>query len=237
MEFRVRDSSSAGKPSKTVKNQSDWIVTFQTMRMAVIFVYPGWKEELKAYETFMAGQFAAIRTEEHHHVIALDKALRKQATKNNSCTLLTLPNFQAICTQQRNPIGRGVDYPRHSLSNRTTVLGHAVSDTSVPIAKKGIKRKTAPTTGEGIEDRYKRPQYTRGFLWSSSETPSTPSASSTVLAQPLPSPPLSELNNRVALDTIKNNPSLFKIVTPINISHFEELLASHPNQLYVASVC
>ncbi|KIJ53091.1 hypothetical protein M422DRAFT_242196 [Sphaerobolus stellatus SS14] len=226
MEFRVRDSSSAGKPSKTVKNQSDWIVAFQTMQTAVVFVYPGRKEELEAYETFMAGQFAAIRTEEHHRVIALDKALRKQAAKNNSCTLLTLPNFQAICTQQLNPIGRASAAKRMSLSTspsaavstETTVLGPAVSNMPVPIAKRGTKRKTVPATGEGIED-------------------STPSASSTVLAQPLPSPPLSELNNRTALDTIKNNPSLFKIVTPINISRFEELLASHPNQLYVASVC
>ncbi|KIJ29249.1 hypothetical protein M422DRAFT_188756, partial [Sphaerobolus stellatus SS14] len=41
----------------------------------------------------------------------------------------------------------------------------------------------------------------------------------------------------VALETINQNPHLFKIVTPINISRFETLLQSHPNRPYVESVC
>ncbi|KIJ36423.1 hypothetical protein M422DRAFT_179367 [Sphaerobolus stellatus SS14] len=87
-----------------------------------------------------------------------------------------------------------------------------------------------------IEERWKKPHYTRGFLWSDNELAGTPSASSTIFAQPLPSPPKSKLNNQIALKTIKENPSLFKIVTPINITRFEEL-QSHPNQPYVSSVC
>ncbi|KIJ24419.1 hypothetical protein M422DRAFT_274810 [Sphaerobolus stellatus SS14] len=110
MEFRVRDCGSIGKPSKTIKSHSDWIIAFQSAKAAILFVYPGRKEEFEAYETFMAGQFAAVRPEEHHRVIALDKAIRKQASRVNNYTLLTLPNFQALCTQQLNPIGRGSDY-------------------------------------------------------------------------------------------------------------------------------
>ncbi|KIJ41550.1 hypothetical protein M422DRAFT_172191, partial [Sphaerobolus stellatus SS14] len=53
----------------------------------------------------------------------------------------------------------------------------------------------------------------------------------------LPSPPKSELTNKVMLETIDQNPHLFKIVTPINVSHLEMLLQSHPNQPYVQSVC
>ena len=39
------------------------------------------------------------------------------------------------------------------------------------------------------------------------------------------------------MDTIRNNPQLFKIVTPINVLKFEELLNSHPNKSFVESVC
>ncbi|KIJ27725.1 hypothetical protein M422DRAFT_190649, partial [Sphaerobolus stellatus SS14] len=51
------------------------------------------------------------------------------------------------------------------------------------------------------------------------------------------SPPISQLSNKMALNTIKQNPHLFKIITPINIAWFEELLQLHPNQPYVQSVC
>jgi len=36
--------------------------------------------------------------------------------------------------------------------------------------------------------------------------------------------------------TISENPSLFKIVTPINVDRFEFLLNDHPNQPFVKSV-
>ncbi|KIJ43077.1 hypothetical protein M422DRAFT_170302 [Sphaerobolus stellatus SS14] len=117
------------------------------------------------------------------------------------------------------------------------VLDHAASATYVHSAKTSIKRKTAPATGDKIDERWKKPRYTRGFLWTDNELAGTPSASSTIFAQPLPSPPQSELNNQIALETINENPSLFKIITPINITRFEELLQSHPNQPFVSSVC
>lgn len=53
---------------------------------------------------------------------------------------------------------------------------------------------------------------------------------------PLPQVPLDEYNNVQALNTISNNPELFKIVTPINISRFKELLVDHPHRLLVDSV-
>ena len=41
----------------------------------------------------------------------------------------------------------------------------------------------------------------------------------------------------MARKTISENPGLFKIVTPINVDRFQELLVNHPNPLFVASVC
>ncbi|KAF8590909.1 hypothetical protein K439DRAFT_1296790, partial [Ramaria rubella] len=54
---------------------------------------------------------------------------------------------------------------------------------------------------------------------------------------PLPFVPESELNNFAAQRTISQNPELFKIVSPINVRRFEELLLTHPNRLLVNSVC
>ena len=54
---------------------------------------------------------------------------------------------------------------------------------------------------------------------------------------PLPPIPSSELANPVATKTIKENPHLFDIVTPIFVDRFYKLLESHPNQPFVESVC
>jgi hypothetical protein len=87
------------------------------------------------------------------------------------------------------------------------------------------------------EERWKRPKWTRGFLWARGEPACTPSTTATETAPPLPSVPDSELRNSTALDTIAAYPQLFKIVTPINVNRFEELLELHANQPLVASVC
>ena len=39
------------------------------------------------------------------------------------------------------------------------------------------------------------------------------------------------------MNTVRDNPHLFEIVTPINVSQFEELLQTHPNKPFVDSVC
>ncbi|KZP13629.1 hypothetical protein FIBSPDRAFT_708887, partial [Athelia psychrophila] len=54
---------------------------------------------------------------------------------------------------------------------------------------------------------------------------------------PLPGPPDAEINNEINQKTIRDNPGLFKVVCGIDVNKFEELLADHPNPLFVASVC
>ncbi|KAF8125563.1 hypothetical protein EV363DRAFT_1175819, partial [Boletus edulis] len=58
----------------------------------------------------------------------------------------------------------------------------------------------------------------------------------TEFADPLLSPSSSEFENTEVLATIHSNPHLFAMSTPINVDHFERLLSSHPNQLFVRSV-
>ena len=74
-------------------------------------------------------------------------------------------------------------------------------------------------------------------IWDDDDSFSKSSADWSETAKPLPAIPKSELANLTVTKTIKENPSLFDIVTPINVDHFEQLLESHPNQPFVMSVC
>ncbi|KAF6756998.1 hypothetical protein DFP72DRAFT_809721, partial [Ephemerocybe angulata] len=56
------------------------------------------------------------------------------------------------------------------------------------------------------------------------------------IAKPLPSPPHHVLEDPDVTSTLESHPHLFRIVTPINIDRFEQLLSSHPNRPFVDSV-
>ena len=58
-----------------------------------------------------------------------------------------------------------------------------------------------------------------------------------VTDNPLLRPGSEEFLNSKAMDTICDNPHQFKIITPINIPVFKELLDSHPNKPFIQSVC
>jgi hypothetical protein len=81
------------------------------------------------------------------------------------------------------------------------------------------------------------PRYLRNLVWPEEEPSSLPSALSTLHTEPVPTPPLNELTNHVTLHTIQQHPSLFTIITPINVDRFESYLKSHPNRSHVQSVC
>jgi hypothetical protein len=82
-----------------------------------------------------------------------------------------------------------------------------------------------------------RPRYLRDFIWFEEEPSSVPSALATEFMLPVPTPPINELSNLVALHTIRNHPHLFKIITPINVDRFGSYLLDHPNRSFVDSVC
>ena len=56
-------------------------------------------------------------------------------------------------------------------------------------------------------------------------------------AAPLEGPPQSELDDEAVKKTIRDNPDLFKIITPIHVDVFESYLSTHPNCPFVESVC
>ncbi|KAJ6612765.1 hypothetical protein B0H10DRAFT_1680242, partial [Mycena sp. CBHHK59/15] len=53
---------------------------------------------------------------------------------------------------------------------------------------------------------------------------------------PLPRPSAYELENQSALETIRNNPHLFKVSTEIHTDRLSALLRNHPNPAFVESV-
>jgi len=109
--------------------------------------------------------------------------------------------------------------------------------TSASPARRAATGKTSVQNRTYQESLGSRPKYLRYNLWNI-DTPPTPTiAEWSETALPLPHPPLSETLNPVALQTIVDNPSLFRIVTPINVDRFQELLSDHPNPLFVTSVC
>lgn len=83
----------------------------------------------------------------------------------------------------------------------------------------------------------KRPKYLRTFLWANEDCGFSPTIMSTLTDLPLPRPPQKELDNPVVSKTIRENPSLFAITTPVNVDLFEKLLINHPNPPFVRSVC
>lgn len=103
------------------------------------------------------------------------------------------------------------------------------------VEKEDIKGKNA----ESSEHVPKRPKYLDRSVWTDIDSsPSwSPTACCTLTDDPLPRPPSEEFCNIEALTTIRENPHLFKIITPINVNRFEILLKTHPNQQFVRSVC
>jgi hypothetical protein len=89
----------------------------------------------------------------------------------------------------------------------------------------------------GIDRWAKRPRYVRDLVWADGELTQMTLAAWTENAPPLPPPPANELSNTTALKTIRDNPHLFKIVTPVDVDRLELLLRPHPNPPLVSSVC
>ena len=58
----------------------------------------------------------------------------------------------------------------------------------------------------------------------------------TEFAEPLPRPPPCEYENFSVHQSLSERPDLFRIVSPVKVAVLEELLKTHPNKAFVASV-
>ena len=120
-----------------------------------------------------------------------------------------------------------------SVTKETTTAEGCTSATNV--RRQGIRAETV----ESREMEPMRPRYMQHSVWADTDASHhiSPTACCTLTDDPLPRPPPEEFRNFDAVSTVNDNPHLFKIVTPINVVRFEELLESHPNRPFVHSVC
>jgi len=128
----------------------------------------------------------------------------------------------------------------------TVLTPPTVALPQMPIASTATSVRNAGNPGtEGTNARNKsyeqilgaRPKYLRYNLWHPDSRLSPTTAEWSETAVPLPFPPMAEIDDPIACQTISKNPSLCKIITPINVDRFEKLLSDHPNPLFVDSVC
>ena len=115
----------------------------------------------------------------------------------------------------------------------------AEDDTSATNVERHIGARTAELQSERPERFPKRPKYLQRSVWMDLDElhPFSPTAECTITDEPLPRPPPGEFDNTDAVTTISRHPHLFRIVTPVNVDRFEQLLETHPNRPFVESVC
>ena len=80
------------------------------------------------------------------------------------------------------------------------------------------------------EELGRRPQYLRYNVYCNDELKSRLCAKWIEVVPPLPSVPLSEFTNHLAIEIIERHPDLFIVNTPIQVDNFEGLLTNHPNR-------
>ena len=73
-------------------------------------------------------------------------------------------------------------------------------------------------------------------MWEQDEPERVSTAVASIHALPVPAPPPEEHENVLACETLRAYPHLFGITTPIHVDRFRNLLTTHPNQPFVASV-
>ncbi|KAF8585603.1 hypothetical protein K439DRAFT_1615876 [Ramaria rubella] len=254
LEIVVNSGGWGSAATKVVRTHGEWSIAFAKLKDTVLFAYPHRSKEFEDYERFIIRQFAALQeTTLHLRVINLDWAIRLRVARSNRFLLTSFNNTSlplppaATLGQVPSKNRGGMLTLQHQFA--TDGMQGAVtqalvdSDTVVLPVEEDIvseivrKDKNVSVRSKSKDERWMRPRWTRGFLWSANTASPTPSASATETAQPLPGVPEDMLRSVPINQTINAHPNLFKIVTPINVEKYESLLNSHPNRSLVQSVC
>jgi hypothetical protein len=138
-------------------------------------------------------------------------------------SLVDLSPYANVTTQADAPV-TPANTPTFAPHAMAGTLGRSAEDTSDP---------SPPSE----QQHWEQPKWARGFLWAENAASHTPSASSTELADLFPTVPDSVLRDNAAAQTIVDHPSLFQVITPIDVDPFETLLTSHSNRPLIHSVC
>jgi len=230
------------EPSRRIRTNGDWIsayneivkATFATMEnTSIVSSHRKWIRPTKGLSSMMPP--SGMKLGEDNKCFSL--------TGTNS-PLSTLP---LSCPMELNPIQENeklsplpnpnLIFADDSILRMDAQTAPIVATNTFVETVNDLATTKSIATAKAERIRGLQPKYLRYNLWSPDLLKTRSTASWTESAQPLPSIPLRELQNRIVAQTISENPSSFKIVTPINVNQFEFLLQSHPNKLFVQSVC
>ncbi|GLB45644.1 hypothetical protein LshimejAT787_2500360 [Lyophyllum shimeji] len=211
------------EPAKRVKTARNWAAAFDEIIEGTAVAFPHRRQELREYSAYIRSQFSAKQPSSHPRIIMLDVAIRNFVAGGQRYLLTDWHEF----TRFHSAIlaSDGIEADRGSKS----ASGSGSGSRSRSFGKRGGRSE--------ICDRFNSSSRTCPNSKTCLNSISLSTADWTETAVPLPAPPLTELANPFVSKIISENPSLFAIVTPIKVDVFERLLATHPNQPFVASVC
>ena len=146
----------------------------------------------------------------------------KQLVRNREALPRMARNQKSATSSMQAPAG--------TLTPTVNTVTHAKPAANPVTPRKTVRK--GPNEIYGLQ-----PKYLRHNLWEEGSSLSPTTAEWSEHARPLPRPPLAELLNSTASQTIAIYPDLFQVDTLINVDAFETLLQHHPNPAFVSSVC
>ncbi|KAH9857232.1 hypothetical protein C2E23DRAFT_900451 [Lenzites betulinus] len=240
LEFSYR----APVPSKKVGCFGDWVYAWKRASVATAYAFPHRREELDAYGEQVIGLFGALAPAIHSRVMDFDRAI----SDSNTSTLVARMSMgskrpRSPAPPEEDDEGR-VAAARKRHAGATTARtaaptrpANAVSITPAPDAElRSIRSANALRARSAAHDSIAQPAFLRGLVWDDLGAPARRFADVSLTHAPVPEVPKAVREDAVVNATLRAHPHLFKIVTPINVERFEELLQAHPNQAFVRSV-
>jgi hypothetical protein len=253
-------SFGAVEPTKVVKNGGDWTIAWNRTVRATTYAFPSpisqnSPDTENTSSTFsqsltpvsIAGSSHSIKPSarewEASGTSSYGISRNMPISKSRTWIRLEYQSSRDLLKEKeaergrRGRIGREMSRATSGTMENAVKRKRTAGDyTSVISAKRQDTREKSVERPRLVPDR---PRYLQRSVWTDAGvSPSlSPTAGCTQFDEPLPRPPEEEFNNSEALTTIRENSHLFKIITPINVNRFEELLKTHPNQSFVNSVC
>ncbi|KAG1727188.1 uncharacterized protein EDB91DRAFT_1254013 [Suillus paluster] len=228
-DIEIKFSGTSEAVSKKITTAVQWSAAWNRTARAIKFAFPYREDELTAYGEYINDKFDRRLERTHERIICFDKAIRNRAANLCRVELSDFAAFTNIYKSHFQSNGRHCDEDKQSAS------GAPAWAKSVFMLKPVGMRMFART--HKTEDSMQGVTQKQGLIWSPTDATFSPTTHSSEYAEPVPLPPLNEISDSDAARTIAQRPDLFRIVTPINVDRFKELLLDHPNQPFVKSVC
>ena len=94
-----------GQPTitKEVRDMSDWVLAFEPMREATVFLFPWRADELAFWYKHIVRTFRSVVPAARYYVVLYEQAVRNQLAASNSFRLSDMFEFDDLHTQYIGP--------------------------------------------------------------------------------------------------------------------------------------